>query len=491
MDPFSLSDGTAVTVDGMLDPSLPLVVLLHGMGGSSLDMTAPGDAYLGMSFNRNASFPLYRDEGIHLYPSVVPVARTFLDPMRPATSLTSWTDALTAAGFSTLTYNQQGASVAGDVTQLGKLVTEALIGKPALSGLRVAFVAHSRGGIVARSFLAGAGATPALAGFLPRVTSLITLHSPHQGSGLAGAAVAIDAQLARVQGAVAATIGGPAPAILGTMRGFVLNPARAELAPGSPTLTAIAAAEPVAGIAYHTFGGNSTDFARLWASVYTPEGTVPFWVPFVPFPFFHWSSVPVPIGTLLNFVSFAPAALAVPLPVVTEMLATLATLAIGLPEIVPGAGDLLVADARAHLPFSASRTTNPLNHLEALSDTGLQAQVIAILARLRSATVSGRATARLNPYPATKGHSKQYTVAARDAVTGAALTPLTVTVRDTFNHVLVTAMGATPFTVNFTARTVRTFDGESHEWDTERLYPTVDVNLGPPYGSVPVDTGLV
>ena len=90
MDPFPLSDGTAVTVDGMLDPSLPLVVLLHGMGGSSLDMTAPGDAYLGMSFNRNASFPLYRDEGIHLYPSFLPIARTFLDPMTPATSLTSW-----------------------------------------------------------------------------------------------------------------------------------------------------------------------------------------------------------------------------------------------------------------------------------------------------------------------------------------------------------------------------------------------------------------
>src|SRR6266496_2080237 len=73
----------------------------------------------------------------------------------------------------------------------------------------------------------------------------------------------------------------------------------------------IAAAEPVAGITYHTFGGSSTDVARLWASVYTPDSTMP--LP-LPFPLFHWGSVPIPIGTLLNAVSFAPAALIVQLP---------------------------------------------------------------------------------------------------------------------------------------------------------------------------------
>ena len=158
MDPFQLTDRTLVTVDGSLDPSIPIVVLLHGLGGSSLDMTAPASAYPGLSFNRNATFSPYRDEGWNFVPPVLPVARVFLDP--PTIALTSWKDALTAAGFTTLTYSQAGPTVAADVLQLGRLVTEALMGNPALMGLRVAFVAHSRGGIVARSFLVGAAANP-------------------------------------------------------------------------------------------------------------------------------------------------------------------------------------------------------------------------------------------------------------------------------------------------------------------------------------------
>ncbi len=392
----ALTDGTVVTVDGPLDPSLPVVVLLHGMGGSSVDMTAPAAAYPGLSFNRSGLPALYKDEGLNFGPPVLPVARFYLDP--PAGPLTSWNAALKIAGFTTITYSQAGLLIANDVTQLTLLVRQVLMAgalpwvPPSLSSLRVAIVAHSRGGLVARSFLGGAGANPSLAGFLPRFTSLITLHSPNTGSGVATVAATVAALLGRV--ATAFTAGGlPGGAAFATaLSGLVLNRARAELVPGSATLTAIAAAEPVAGVTYHTFGGISTDFARLWADVYTPDSTLPFFLPFVPFPVFHWGSAPAIVGVPLNVASFVPAVLASPAPFVTELVTTLAALAATTPDIAPGAGDLLVSDARARLPFATSHTTNVLNHLEALSDPTLQAQVVALLLRLRVPVSAGWAS---------------------------------------------------------------------------------------------------
>lgn len=490
----TLTDGTSVTVDGALDPSLPLVILLHGMGGKSVDMTAPAAAYPGLSFNRSVFFPLYKDEGIRPFPPLLPAARFYLDP--PAGPLTSWNDALKAAGFTTVTYDQTGALIADDVTQLTLLVTQVLMavvaGRPSLSGFRVAFVGHSRGGLVARSFLTGAGANPALAGFLSRVTALITLHSPNTGSGVAGAAAVVAALLGRLATAFTGA-GLPAGAAIATfLSGFAINPLRAELVPGSGTLTAIAAAEPVAGVSYHTFGGISTDFARIWADVHTPDSTIPFFIPFVPFPLFHWGSTPLVVGVPLNVLSFLPA-LAVPAPFITEIITVLTALAAATPDIAPGQGDLLVSDARSRLPFSASHTTNFLNHLEALSDPTLQAQVVAILLRLRTSVSSGIARATLSPFPARRNISTQYVVTAVDAVTGMALTQGTVQVVDAGQVVRSAQLGA-PFTFRFTSRVVThcTFDPLTHERDCDRstVWPTVSVRLEPPYSRVPVDTGL-
>ena len=496
----TLADGTSVTVDSTgptIDPTLPLVILLHGMGGTSADMTAPAAAYPGLSFNRSVFFPLYKDEGIRPFPPALPAARFYLDP--PAGALTSWNAALKAAGFTTITYSQTGPLIANDVAQLTLLVTQALIagtvaGLPSLAGLRVAFVCHSRGGLVARSFLAGAGANPALTGFLPLVTSLITLHSPNTGSGVAGIAGTVAGLLGRLTTAFtgAGLTGGAA--MTTALSGLVLNPARAELVPGSATLAAIAAAEPVAGVTYHTFGGISTDFARLWADVYTPDSTIPFFLPFVPIPIFHWGSRPLVVGVPLNIASFLPAVLAAPTPFVTEIMTVLAALAVATPDIAPGQGDLLVSDARSRLPFSASHTTNFLNHLEALSDPVLQAQVVAILLRLRRPVASGIARVTLSPFPAVGNTSTQYRVTAVDAVTGTALTQGTVQVFDSGGQLALTAQLGATFTYRFTSRQVTrcTFDPRTHERDCDRItvWPTVFVDLGPPFGRVKVNTGL-
>jgi hypothetical protein len=477
---------TNAQVEGPLDPTLPLVVLLHGLSGTSLDMTDPATGRPGTAFNTVATFPPFVDRGFNVLPPVIPVNGLFLDP--PATGLTSWQQALNGAGFSTVVYSQAGPLIANDVAQLTALAAGPLTTDPDLSGLRIVFVAHSRGGLVARAFLSTAATNPALAGFLARVTSVVTLHSPQFGSGVATLGASIDALLARAQTALA-VLGIPPPGFLAMLRSMVLSPAIGELVIGTPT-AGVFAREPLPGISYHTFGGTSTRFSRLWADFYTPDSFVPFPVPF---PLFHWRSSPLVVGIPLDATTFIPAAVLLgPIPPFTELTTVVAALVASTPELAPGSGDVLVTDASSRLPFSTSHTTNFLNHAEALWDPTLQRQVIAILDRLRppagpGPAASGQARASIDPFPASTT-SAPHTVTAVDAITGAPIPTGSVTVRDTFGSVVLQAALGTPFTFAFRGRRTVTI-GPDGERDVEILFPTVDANLPPPYGSVVVSIG--
>jgi hypothetical protein len=332
-----LGDGTTqAQVDGSLDPSLPLVVLLHGFGGTLDDMTNPIAHYGNLAFDRSAVIPALTYRGLGT-PPPLPVHSFFIDS--PATSLTSWVQALTAAGFSTLSYRQTGATIAPNVVQLKALATGPLSSDSRLSGLRIAFVAHSRGGIIARSFLASARTDPALASFLNRVISLVTLHSPNLGTGLANIANGIDALLAAFAG-----MGVSAPGWPTMLRSLTADPAFPEVAVGSTVLAGIAAMEPVPSISYHTFGGTSTTFARVWANVNAPPIPTP--IPFV----FALNTFPQLIGVPLDARSFIPVAVLSGLPPVIEMVTAVNLLAASSPELATGRGDLIVSDARARLP---------------------------------------------------------------------------------------------------------------------------------------------
>jgi len=228
MPTYFTNDGaTAVTVNGPLDTGVPLVVLLHGLSGKEAHMTMPlSDPTIGgVAYDRTVGFTPVAEGGWHLHPPFIPVTGFEIDPLR--TSVTSWGQALNRAGFPTLSYTQvqPSGALAPNLAQLIRIAGDILSNPahPELAGMRLAFVAHSRGGILLRLFLAGAAANPA---FLSRIVAAVTLHSPHLGSGLANAAVTVDAAVARLQGDLA-SMGVTPPGFLAWIRGQVGSPAYA------------------------------------------------------------------------------------------------------------------------------------------------------------------------------------------------------------------------------------------------------------------------
>ncbi len=309
MGRLMLPDGSWASLDGPLEPGVPLVLMLHGFRGGLASMSSPMGG-------------------------------------RPG-----WQDALLASGFSTLSYAQVAprGTLAPNLDQLAAIAGGPLSCDPRLRRLPLAIVAHSRGGLLARLFLDRAVGTPALHSVLDRMQHVITLHAPHGGSGLAALAVGVDRTARRLQAAVASL--GLRPAVLAALRSISASPAVAELAPGSPTLRALASRPAPAGIPWHTFGGISADLGRIRALL-------------------------DPVETR-GAVS-APAML-VGARGLTEVLAVLDRLALLTPALREGEGDVVVADACTRLPFEASHTVNRLTHLEALWDPGLHAQVAGVL----------------------------------------------------------------------------------------------------------------
>jgi predicted esterase len=472
--------GTVVEVTEPLPAGVPLVVLLHGLGGNALHMTDPSSSPDLMPVIRNLNAPVggATDRGIQFVPGIG-AAGFEIDPTM---TVRGWRGALNAAGFPTLSYTQvsPGGTLAPNLMQL-QTIAAAVLEDPDIKPLPLVFLGHSRGGVLARQFLVGAAANPS---FMSRVRACITLHAPHTGSALANAAVSVDGALAGLQTTFTGMGLPAASALLGMARTVVGSPAFPELAVGGATLASIAASEPVAGVEYHTFGGTSTHFARLRAHAFTPESALPIPIPLLPFPLFHWTTVPVQVGIPVDPLSFVPI-----VPTVIELQLLLSALTAMAPELQHGSGDLLVADARAHLPFSLTRTTNPLTHAEALYDLALQGQVVGILQRFRPPVVTGRASVRISPFPARQVLA-QHTVFAEDATTGAPVAG-TVVVRDPFGAVAFQGPVGTAFSFSFAPRKVRTFDPETHHWDTTTIPPTAEADLVPPYPDMDVDLGLV
>jgi pimeloyl-ACP methyl ester carboxylesterase len=327
------------------DGGKPVVLLLHGTGGSHLDMTDPANAPAGpWNYDYTAPFPPDQDEGWSGYPGFG-VWKFQLDSLK---DVRSWQQVLEEHKFSTVAYDQTNASGRIDTAEVDELVAvvQAISGQFGESDLVI--IAHSRGGLLARKFLKDHAAEA------PRFRKLITLHSPHQGDQLATIATTLDAALMTIRSALPSGGQQVFDDATGWLVQIVGVQAFQDFAEGSQFLTDLAQGETaLPGVEYFTFGGTSVRFTRVLSWIYTFGSALPQW---------HWPPFHHTI-TLVEVPIVSPVANSVP-PISDE--------------ITEGKGDLLTAQDKTTLPFAVHRA-NPINHAEALWDPGLQTQVLGIL----------------------------------------------------------------------------------------------------------------
>jgi predicted esterase len=345
-----LKDGTWV------NQQLPIVILLHGLGGNIHHMATPATSP-GNNFNLNAAVPPLIDRGWHTYPNVG-IWSIEIDPLR---TVTGWQPYLTTQKYSSINYDQIDPSdrLTRPILELDALIRAVL----RQTTKRLVFVCHSRGGLLLRSFLQrNRGDLP----LLQRIAGAMTLHSPHQGSGVADLATAIHARILRLQSAM--PLGGVMSNALLQLDKFVGAPGNVDLRTNSSLLADLRTREatplPVT-IPIHTFGGTSPRLTRLRAWHFDIWSAVPQWN----WPPFHWQTYP---GSVLGGSFGGIASIVDGIPILSTLT----------PEETWGQGDTLVTDTRSRLPGEASHRTNPLNHAQALWDEGLKAQVLTVLRTL-------------------------------------------------------------------------------------------------------------
>ena len=390
----SHSESLQVHGDPTADPDAPVVILLHGTNGTIDDMSNPA-THPGWAYDHATPVPSPMPRGVHSYPGIGVWGWALDNPLPPPQG---WQPFLDANGFLTLNYQQtqpagtlvgpSSTQTADPVTELDAVVRSTIAAFP---GRRIAFVTHSRGGILLRAWLVAHGHDTAIS---PHLSRAVMLHAPNQGSDIANIAVQINAEVSTLESVV-----GALPP-LQWLSDQTNSPAYPDYEVGSPFLATLAKSEPVPGIAIDTFGGTSPALTRLHEWVFTVDSLVPtFHVSgFSVTVTFTWSTSDDPvfgIRTLANDVSA------------------------GVPELSAGQGDVLVTDKSARLPFSTHHS-HPVNHAEALWDTAVHNDGLTVLkaARGAPAVTADDCWLTLSNLPARVNPSTAFTVDVTVANTG-------------------------------------------------------------------------
>jgi hypothetical protein len=347
-DASGVLNTTLITVsDSTAAPGRPYVILLHGTSGDWNHMDMP-DVRPGQNYDVDTFFPQTEDFGWWFWPNAG-IASIGPDAL---TGVTGWRQTLNDLGYPTVNYSQIDKD--GTLTRPAAELTAVVRAVMGMTTRHIAFVCHSRGGLLLRVFLQRNRNDLTL---LRRIAGAVTLHSPHQGSGVADMATTIHNILVIWRWVLSDPVW---QAAFGWFDQQICSPAIIDQCTNSGFLQQLRASEatplPVS-IPVHTFGGTSSRLTRLRTYWFDPMSAVPqyHWPPF------HWTAFQTGIAGMSSVVDGSP----------------LTTLA---PEEGMGVGDLLVTDARSRLPWEASHHTTALNHAQALWHHDIKAQVTPILA---------------------------------------------------------------------------------------------------------------
>jgi len=369
--------------------SLPVVILMHGLGGDRRDWTNPFQDRNWPYDHRRA--PTSVEMGTHRGPPIgkLPGIETayFLSPRLSGNAKgsdgsddRSWWHALRSAEFPIVTYSQVPQLMMpltkGPVAEFKRFM-EALqrdvLGDGALRSRPVVLLGHSRGGLISRAYLGDAEVKGDRTGRFPRVQGLITLSSPHQGSQMALLDDRLLGFLQKIQDVLPDLPNDVGTQIVNTLKAKVsglVGPFGNEIEPGSPLFEALEKQEPFgAGIRLVSLGGTSPRFLRIYLWSYTPDSLLPKKSADGKREF-HWRAAPL------------EAKVASPIPDGLP----LKLLGLELDEVLPGKGDGLTADKRCRFPTTfrtEAHLSVPLSHAEELWDAELQKKIIALLRTFR------------------------------------------------------------------------------------------------------------
>lgn len=348
-------------------PDRAVVVLLHGLGGSKSDWAYP--AWRGMHWDHRSS-PANRHSDNHLLPP-------FANPLNWLDFVTSfslssldgsarcWEGLLRAGGHTVINFSQDGpdSRVETPLAQFEQSIVpsirnDVLIDQ--LEGKRVVLLCHSRGGILARAYLAANRETA------PEwIERIITLCSPHQGTlaplakeKLAHAVL----DLLMLNQNPILSIAGLDDALIWAfdqITGLLSESDGAnELLPNNDLFDNLASPQDVPDIEFMTFGGTSVRYSRLYYWRYTLDSFFP---NFGDFPDVRYDYEMYPV----EFPIVSPMLDQIPDSIVDD-------------EQDNGQGDGLVSDASASIP-GVPHTSMSINHAEALWDEELMGLVAASL----------------------------------------------------------------------------------------------------------------
>ncbi|MGC5224195.1 esterase/lipase family protein [Micromonospora sp. DT81.3] len=344
-----------------IEPNLPedrrtdreVILLLHGTGGKKEEWTFP--AWRGHNYDLGR--PAARHSNDHLTPPLNFLPDFSLSDKK---DVKCWRSVLLGLGHTIINYSQDDPSgpIEFALSQFEDLIVpfiraEVLTGE--LASKRVTIIAHSRGGILARYYLAR---HPEGEEWIGRI---VTLCSPHNATNAPNAARRLRDELSVLLAPLLAP--DPLLLLLAALARMEIDveptAAQAQLLPGSDLFSKLSQPSDTPSISFHTVAGDSVTMARIYQWLWMPESSIPHWDFLDLLPHFDWTKA------AFEVIGLSP---------MFDQIPDLAVFA----EQREGNGDICVTVDSAQLPGVPNQVL-PIHHGQAFFDEALFAHVAGIL----------------------------------------------------------------------------------------------------------------